>query len=79
MRMRRYNRLNLATAPMGPSGVTPPAQQLSAVDIDAQIHWYGSYVIITDQVSLINEDPKRYGVSKSSLIDLEIYGMQKAA
>jgi len=57
VRMRRYNRLNLATTPLGPAGVTPPAQQLSALDIDAQIQWYGSYVAITDQVTLINEDP----------------------
>ena len=57
IRMRRYNRLDLATAPLGPTGVTPPAQTLSAVDIDAQIQWYGSYCVITDQVSLINEDP----------------------
>lgn len=57
MRMRRYNRLNVTTAPLGPSGITPPAQQLSAIDIDAQIQWYGSYVTITDQVALINQDP----------------------
>lgn len=57
IRMRRYSRLNLATTPLGPAGVTPPAQQLNALDIDAQIQWYGSYVAITDQVTLINTDP----------------------
>jgi len=79
MRMRRYSRLNLATTPLGPTGITPSAQTLSATDIDAQIQWYGSFVTITDQVTLINEDPKMDGVSKSSLIDLEAYVMQRAA
>jgi N4-gp56 family major capsid protein len=57
LRMRRYNNLQTATVPLGPSGINPPPQTLSALDIDAKIEWYGSYVLITDQVSLINEDP----------------------
>lgn len=57
MRMRRYNRLPRATTPLGPSGINPPAQTLSSLDIDATIQWYGSYVILTDQVTLINQDP----------------------
>ncbi len=57
IRMRRYNRLALATTPLGPSGINPPAQTLAAIDIDAQIQWYGSWIVLTDQVSLINEDP----------------------
>jgi len=57
LRMRRYNNLQTATVPLGPSGVTPPPQTLSALDIDAKVEWYGSYVLITDQVTLINEDP----------------------
>ena len=32
LRMRRYNPLNTAMVPLGNTGVTPPAQQLSAVD-----------------------------------------------
>lgn len=57
LRMRRYNNLATATVPLGPTGVNPPPQVLSALDIDAKVEWYGSYVLITDQVSLINEDP----------------------
>ena len=57
LRMRRYNNLATATVPLGPTGINPPPQTLSALDIDAKIEWYGSYVLITDQVSLINEDP----------------------
>lgn len=42
LRMRRYNPLDTAMVPLGNSGVTPPAQQLSAVDIDAKISFYGN-------------------------------------
>ena len=41
LRMRRYNPLQVAMVPLGNSGVTPPAQNLTAVDIDAQISFYG--------------------------------------
>lgn len=36
LRMRRYNPLNTATVPLGNSGITPPAQQLTAVKCIAQ-------------------------------------------
>ena len=32
LRMRRYNPLNTAMVPLGNSGVTPPPQNLTAVD-----------------------------------------------
>ena len=41
LRMRRYNALNTAMVPLGNTGVTPPAQTLTAVDIDAKISFYG--------------------------------------
>jgi len=69
LRMRRYNPLNSALVPLGPSGVTPPSQTLTAVDIDAKIDFYGSYVEIHEQVTLQNQDPvlneaaRRLGVS----------------
>ena len=79
-RMRRYTRLATAPVPLGPAMLNPPVQTLHAVDIDAKIDWYATYVIITKQVTLINQDPKRRsGVSKLSLIDLEAYVMQEAA
>lgn len=71
LRMRRYNPLNTAMVPLGNSGVTPPPQNLTAVDIDAKISFYGTYVTLNEQVTLQNQDPKKYGVSKSSLIDLK--------
>jgi len=57
LRMRRYNPLNTAMVPLGNSGVTPPAQQLTAVDIDAKISFYGTFVQINEQVTLQSQDP----------------------
>lgn len=75
LRMRRYNPLATAMVQLGNSGITPPAQNLTAVDIDAKISFYGTYVILNEQVTLQNQDPKKYGVFKFSLIDLEAYGV----
>lgn len=50
LRMRRYTRLNTAPVPLGPAMLNPPVQTLHAVDIDARIDWYATYVIITKQV-----------------------------
>ena len=71
LRMRRYNPLATALVPLGNTGVTPPPQQLTAVDIDARIDFYGTYVTLNEQVTLQNQDPKMNGVYKLSLIDLE--------
>jgi hypothetical protein len=57
--------------PLGNTGITPPPQQLTALNIDAKISWYGTYVILNEQVVLQAQDPKMNGVSKFSLIDLE--------
>jgi len=57
LRMRRYNPLNTALVPLGNSGITPPAQVLTAVDIDAKIDFYGSYLQLNEQVTLQNQDP----------------------
>jgi N4-gp56 family major capsid protein len=57
LRMRRYNALQTAMVPLGNTGLTPPSQQLTAVDIDATISFYGTYVQINEQVTLQNQDP----------------------
>lgn len=75
IRFRRYNPLDTAMVPLGNTGITPPPQQLTALNIDARISWYGTYVILNEQVVLQAQDPKQYGVYKSSLIDLEAYGI----
>ena len=71
LRMRRYNALPTALVPLGNTGVTPPSTPLTAVDIDARIQFYGQYIQLNEQVTLQNQDPKKYGVFKFSLIDLE--------
>ncbi|MGD0331224.1 MAG: hypothetical protein ABSB40_12415 [Nitrososphaeria archaeon] len=43
--------------PLGTTGVTPPAQQLTAIDIDAKISFYGTFVQLNEQVTLQNQDP----------------------
>jgi N4-gp56 family major capsid protein len=69
LRMRRYNPLATAPVPLGNSGVTPPPQQLTAVNIDAQMDFYGTYILLNEQVTLQNQDPvlneaaQRLGVS----------------
>lgn len=69
LRMRRYNPLATAPVPLGNSGVTPPPQNLTAVNIDAQMDFYGTYVLLNEQVTLQNQDPvlneaaQRLGVS----------------
>lgn len=57
LRMRRYNPLATAMVPLGDTGVTPPAQQMTAVDIDAKISFYGTYIILNEQVTLQSQDP----------------------
>lgn len=64
LRMRRYNPLATATVPLGNSGVTPPAQQLTAVNIDAVIDFYGTYIILNEQVTLQNQDPKHLKIEQ---------------
>jgi N4-gp56 family major capsid protein len=39
LRMRRYNRLQTVPVPVDPLFLNPPAQQLTAVDIDATVNW----------------------------------------
>jgi N4-gp56 family major capsid protein len=63
------NPLNTALVPLGNSGQTPPAQQLTAIDIDSVISFYGTYVLLNEQVTLQAQDPvlnecaKRLGVA----------------
>lgn len=69
LRMRRYNPLATAPVPLGNSGITPPPQNLTAINIDATMDFYGTYVLLNEQVTLQNQDPvlneaaQRLGVS----------------
>jgi N4-gp56 family major capsid protein len=55
--MRRYTRLETAPVPVNPAMLNPPSQLLTAVDLDARVDWYATYLIITKEVTLINQDP----------------------
>lgn len=57
LRMRRYNKLDDALVPLGNSGAPVPPQTLTAVDVDAEISFYGTYIILNQQVTLQNNDP----------------------
>lgn len=57
LRMRRYNPLPVSKVPLGVSGITPPPVELTAVDIDAFVNFYGQYVLLNEQVTLQNQDP----------------------
>lgn len=57
LRMKRYNALDTAMVPLGNTGVTPPADTLTAVNIDAQMSFYGKYIILNEQVVLQSQDP----------------------
>lgn len=69
LRMTRYNPLASALVPLGNTGQTPPAQLLTAVNIDATVGFYGSYVELNEQTTLQRQDPvlnaaaERLGVS----------------
>ena len=51
LRFRRYNPLAAAPVPLGMNGQDPAAQLLTAVDIDAKLSRYGSFVMINEQVN----------------------------
>ena len=69
IRSRRYNALPTATVPLGNSGIYPAPVQLAAVDIDAQMNFYGQYIEMNEQVTLqaqdapLNKAALRLGVS----------------
>lgn len=67
LRMRRYNRLQTAPVPVDPLFMNPPAQQLTAIDIDASINWYSTFVVITREVTAIT----LFVQYKPTLINLE--------
>ena len=41
LRMSRYNPLQTSLVPLGNTGVTPPGQQLTRLDLDAELSFYG--------------------------------------
>jgi len=56
-RQSRYDRLDLFPVPLDDSQVNPPAQQLNRVDVDCRVRVYATYIVLTRQVTITNEDP----------------------
>lgn len=57
LRMRRYNAIGPAKVPLGNTGEHPPAKELTAVEIDAKVNFYGTYIKLNEQVTLQSQDP----------------------
>ena len=62
-RKRRYNRIETVPVPVDPAMMNPPAQLQTSVDIDVQTRFYATYVPISYQVSLINQEDVRNGIT----------------
>ena len=56
-RQSRYDRLNLFPVPVDDAQTNPPSQQLNRVDVDCRVRVYATYIVLTRQVTITNEDP----------------------
>lgn len=56
-RQSRYDRLDLFPVPLDDAQNNSPPQQLNRVDIDCRVRVYMTYVLLTRQVTITNEDP----------------------
>lgn len=56
-RQSRYDRLDLFPVPLDDAQTNPPPQMLNRVDVDCRVRVYSTYIVLTRQVSITNEDP----------------------
>lgn len=56
-RQSRYNRLDTFETALDDSQLNPPAQLLTRVDVDCRVRNYATYIVLTRQVTITNEDP----------------------
>jgi N4-gp56 family major capsid protein len=56
-RQSRYDRLDLFPVPLDDAQTNPPPQQLNRVDVDCRVRVYATYIVLTRQVTITNEDP----------------------
>jgi len=57
LRMRQFQPLTTATVPLPDDGSRIPAQTLSAVDLDAEIQFFGTFIALHERTTLQNECP----------------------
>lgn len=55
-RQSRYDALDTFEVPLDNTQVNPPSQLLSRVDVDCRVRNYATYVVITKQVAMTNQD-----------------------
>lgn len=70
-RQSRYDRLDLFPVPLDDAQTNPPSQQLNRVDVDCRVRVYATYIVLTRQVTITNED-KYCVLAKPEMIDLEL-------
>jgi N4-gp56 family major capsid protein len=56
-RQSRYDRLAEFAIPLDDAQTNPPSQQLNRVDVDCRVRVYATYIVLTRQVTITNEDP----------------------
>lgn len=56
-RQSRYDRLDLFPVPLDDAQTNPPPQALNRVDVDCRVRVYATYIVLTRQVTITNEDP----------------------
>lgn len=56
-RQSRYNALSLFPVPLDDAQMNPPNQSLQRVDVDCRVRVYATYIVLTRQVTITNEDP----------------------
>ena len=56
-RQSRYDRLDLFPVPLDDNQTNPPSQLLNRVDVDCRVRVYATYIVLTRQVTITNEDP----------------------
>jgi len=56
-RQSRYDRLDTFEVPLDNAQMNPPSQLLSRVDVDCRVRNYATYLVLTKQVTMTNQDP----------------------
>lgn len=56
-RQSRYDRLDTFEVPLDDAQLNPPSQLLNRVDVDCRVRNYATYIVITRQVQITNQDP----------------------
>lgn len=56
-RQSRYDALDTFEVPLDNAQLNPPSQLLSRVDVDCRVRNYATYLVLTKQVTMTNQDP----------------------